>query len=98
MTQALQYVLPTAVQYPKAHRKVRKIDRKTLPRTITPEDMELVTALEAAKSDMAFIHNRFDQTTDETLIDALAFELKAAGLRYKYYHNQIKAKGIVSGG
>jgi len=87
MTQALRYVLP-AVAYPQTRK--RKITR-----SISPEDMELIIGLETVKSELAYIHSRFDQTTDETLIDALTFELKAAGLRYKYYHNQIKAKGIV---
>jgi len=64
---------------------------------LTREDMEIVIALEAVKSDMEFLHNCFDHTTDAILIDSLIYELKAANLKYKYYINLCKEKGIVGG-
>jgi hypothetical protein len=95
MTQSLRFTLPAAI-FPKVKTKIRKINKR-ISRNLSAEDMELIIGLESVKSELAYIHSRFDQTTDETLIDALTFELKAAGLKYKYYHNQIKAKGIVFG-
>jgi hypothetical protein len=64
---------------------------------LTREDMEIVAALEAVKADMEFLHNCFDHTTDEILVDSLVYELKAANLKYQYYLNQCKEKGIVHG-
>jgi hypothetical protein len=101
MSQAMtQYAIQTAPAYPQARKVTAKASRKAqkeLSRALTPEDMELVEALNAVKSDMAYLHNCFDQVTDEVLVDALIFELKAAGLKYKYYHNLLKEKGIVYG-
>ncbi|MCL2605096.1 MAG: DUF2508 family protein [Defluviitaleaceae bacterium] len=97
MTQTLQYALPAAIHTQIFKRKTESKKAKNLSRTLSAEDMELIVGLESVNNELAYIHSRFDQTTDETLIDALTFELKAAGLRHKYYHNQIKAKGIVFG-
>lgn len=96
MTQTLHYALPAAT-YPQTDKKINRKAQKAIARSVSREDMELIKGLETVRSDIANLHSRFDQTTDETLIDALTFELKAAGLKYKYYHNQIKAKGIVYG-
>ena len=64
---------------------------------LTQEDIEIVAALEAVRSDMEFLHNSFDQITDPILVDSLIYELKAANLKYQYYINQCKQKGIVCG-
>jgi hypothetical protein len=66
-------------------------------RPISHEDMELVKNLETTKSELAKLHSRFDQITDEVLVDALIFERKALELKYTYYHKQLKTKGIVYG-
>ncbi|MDR0273518.1 MAG: YaaL family protein [Clostridiales bacterium] len=75
---------------------MKLLARKT--RRLTREDMEIVEALEAVKSDMEFLHNCFDHTTDAILVDSLVYELKAANLKYQYYLNLCKEKGIVHGG
>ena len=64
---------------------------------LSPEDMEIVEALRALKSDMEFLHNCFDHTTDAILIDSLTYEIKAVNLRYEYYLSLCKEKGIVHG-
>jgi hypothetical protein len=64
---------------------------------LTREDMEIVAALEAVKADMEFLHNCFEHTTDAILVDSLVYELKAANLKYQYYLNMCKEKGIVHG-
>ena len=64
---------------------------------LTREDIEIVEALEAVKSDMEFLHNCFDHTTDAVLVDSLIYELKAAHLKYQYYLNLCKEKGIIHG-
>ena len=65
---------------------------------LSQEDIEVVAALEAVKSDMEFLHNCFDHTTDAILIDSLIYELKAANLKYQYFINLCKEKGIVCAG
>jgi len=65
---------------------------------LSQEDIEVVAALEAVKSDMEFLHNCFDHTTDAILIDSLIYELKAANLKYQYYINLCKEKGIICAG
>ena len=77
--------------------KVSKPVNVTKPQKLTSEDMEIVAALEAVRSDMEFLHNCFDQTTDAILVDSLIYELKAANLKYQYYLNICKEKGIVCG-
>ena len=64
---------------------------------LSREDLEIVAALEAIKGDMEFLHNCFDHTTDAILVDSLVYELKAANLKYQYYLNLCKEKGIVHG-
>ena len=77
---------------PKLQKEAR---RKKKSKRLSQEDIEIVAALEAVKSDMEFLHNCFDHTTDATLIDSLTYELKAANLKYQYYINMCKEKGIV---
>ena len=67
------------------------------PKRLSREDMEIVEALEAVKSDMEFLHNCFDHTTDAILVESLVYELKAANLKFQYYLNLCKEKGIVHG-
>jgi len=66
-------------------------------RRLTREDIEIVAALEAVRSDMEFLHNCFDEITEPILVDSLIYELKAANLKYQYYIGQCKEKGIVCG-
>ena len=87
MTHTLAPAMPNSA-------KAKKITGKKLKR-LTREDFEIVAALEAIKSDMEFLHNCFDHTTDAILVDSLVYELKAANLKYQYYLNLCKEKGIV---
>ena len=64
---------------------------------LSDEDMEIVIALEAVQSDMEFLHNCFDRTTDPLLIDSLVYEIKAIQLKHQYYINKCREKGIVYG-
>ena len=80
-----------------------KMNTKSAPqrakaKRLSQEDIEIVAALEAVKSDMEFLHNCFDHTTDAILIDSLIYELKATTLKYQYYIGLCKEKGIVSTG
>jgi hypothetical protein len=72
--------------------------KKQKARRLTREDMEIVAALESLRGDMEFLHNCFDHTTNAILVDSLVYELKATNLKYQYYLNLCKEKGIVHGG
>ena len=89
MTQPVEAVRAQVASKPK--KKTRK------PKRLSPEDIQIVAALEAVRSDMDFLHNCFDQITEPILVDSLIYELKAANLKYQYYINQCKQKGIICG-
>ena len=63
---------------------------------LSAEDMEIVSALNEAADDMAYLHSCFDHVTEEILVDCLIYELKAVSLRHKYFLDLCKSKQIVS--
>ena len=75
----------------------KKEKRPRKSRRLSAEDIQIVAALEAVRSDMDFLHNCFDQITEPILVDSLIYEMKAANLKYQYYISQCKQKGIVCG-
>jgi len=77
---------------PKERKRLGKKSKR-----LSREDIEVVAALEAVRSDIEFLHNCFDQTTEAILVDSLIYELKAANLKYQYYIGLCKEKGIVCG-
>ena len=76
---------------------IPKQDKRKKTKRLSREDIEMVAALEAVRSDMEFLHNCFDETVEPILVDSLIYELKAANLKYQYYIGQCKQKGIVCG-
>jgi len=76
---------------------VPKTEKKRKSKRLSGEDIEVVAALEAVRSDMEFLHNCFDETTEPILVDSLIYELKAANLKYQYYIGLCKQRGIVCG-
>jgi len=69
---------------------------KAKARELSPEDVDILTALNEAVEDMALIHSCFDHVTEEILVDCLIYELKAASLRHKYFLDLCKENEIVS--
>ena len=74
---------------------IAKQEKKRKAMRLTGEDVEIVAALEAVRSDIEFLHNCFDQTSEAIIVDSLIYELKAANLKYQYYINLCKDRGIV---
>ncbi|MCL2187856.1 MAG: YaaL family protein [Defluviitaleaceae bacterium] len=99
MTQLLQYAFPAQLSAPRFRSEKKIVTRKAKikSRALSIEDLELVHALESVKSELSNLHTRLDNTTDETLTDALIYELKAAGLKHTYYLNKMKERDIVFG-
>jgi len=92
----IEYV-PTPPVVPTQAPPIRREHKPKKSKRLSREDIEIVAALEAVRSDMEFLHNCFDHTTEPILVDSLIYELKAANLKYQYYISQCKEKGIVCG-
>ena len=93
MTHAVNYTPSLAARARKENAKPKIFGKRS--KKLSREDFEVVAALEAIKSDMEFLHNCFDHVTDAILVDSLVYELKAANLKYQYYLNLCKERGIV---
>ncbi|WP_250228775.1 DUF2508 family protein [Anaeropeptidivorans aminofermentans] len=63
---------------------------------ITYEDYEIVSALEKLSAELQSLHNCLDNITDPVLIDSYIFEIQAINLRYKFYLERCKEKGIIA--
>ena len=61
---------------------------------ITPEDRELLLALEAVKKNLETVYINFEYATDNALIDSYIYEVKALQLKYEYIIKEIKQRGI----
>jgi len=89
--------IPNASTFIEAQVAPKQAKKSRKSRRLSQEDIEIVAALEAVRSDMEFLHNCFDQITEPILVDSLIYEIKAANLKYQYYISQCKEKGIVCG-
>ena len=63
---------------------------------ISDEDKEIVIALNELNAEIQSLHLCLDSMTNPNLIDAHIYEIKALNMRYKYYLEMCKAKGIVA--
>lgn len=81
--QTQKYIKPKKAKISKAAFKLKN------------EDMEILVMLEKLKRELDFLHNNFDQITDPVLIDSCIFEMKAIHMKYQYYLNECKERGIV---
>jgi hypothetical protein len=76
----------------RTHGKVRV---STKPRALSPEDEQILEAVNTTRRELDQLHNRYDNISDEILIESLIYEIKAAHMKYQYYLNLCKDKGIV---
>jgi hypothetical protein len=72
-----------------------KVKPKKHENELTEEDKQIIESFNAVKNDLDNLHNRYDQTTDLLLLESIIYELKAANLKFMYYHNLCKERGIV---
>ena len=63
---------------------------------ISAEDLIILTTLEQLKRELDIIYSSLDSVTDPVLIDSFIYEMNAVNMRYKFYLQQCKEKGIVS--
>ena len=65
-------------------------------RSLSQEDVDIVTALNTIKHELDYLHNSYNQASEPLLIDSIIYEMKAANMKYMYYLNLCKEKGIIS--
>lgn len=65
---------------------------------INNEDLEILYMLEKIKDDLDNLHNSFDQVTEPVLIDSCIFEIQSLHMKYKYYLQKCKERGLVAHG
>jgi hypothetical protein len=73
----------------------KKIKQKNKTDALSAEDEQIIIAFNTVKGDLDNLHNRYDQTTDPLMLESIIYELKAANLRFMYYLNLCKDRGIV---
>ena len=59
------------------------------------EDLRVLKTLDKIKKELELVHHHFEHATDETLIDVYIYEMKALNLKFKYYHEICKERGLV---
>lgn len=67
---------------------------KKANKSISSEDYEVLMALEKLKNDLEFVHKNLDCVTNPTLIDSYIYEIKSLNMRYQFYLQLCKEKGL----
>lgn len=61
---------------------------------ILEEDREILDILTMLKDDLQYVHHCLDITTDDLLIDSYIYEIQSINMRYQFYMQQCKARGL----
>ena len=86
--QAYDYI---AIEKPR--KRLKPLGKKK--NELSSEDVIILATLEKLKRDLDNIHSSLDSVTDPTLIDSFIYEMSAVNMRYKFYLQQCKDKGII---
>ena len=62
---------------------------------LSEEDAMILETLARIKEDLDAIHKSLDVVTDPVLIDSFIYEMNALNMRYKFYLDMCKSKGII---
>jgi len=65
-------------------------------RALSQEDVMILSTLEKLQADLERIHRSLDAVSDPDLIDSFVYELNAVNMRYKFYLQMCKDKGLVA--
>jgi len=63
---------------------------------LSTQDKELMNHLKSLKVELDTVHTSLDYATDPTLIDSFIFQNMALNMRYKYYLNMCKERGLAA--
>jgi len=67
----------------------------TMPRHPNEEDeQDILSAVRVLSGELEVLNSRFDNETDPRLIDSIIYEMQAVQLRYMYYIDICKERGI----
>ncbi|MCL2171202.1 MAG: YaaL family protein [Defluviitaleaceae bacterium] len=83
------------VPQPSIRAGVRGFFARNKRRPLSDEDRTILATLEDLKADLDLIHRTLDVVTDPILIDSFIYEMNAKNVRYKYFLNLCKEKGLI---
>ena len=62
----------------------------------TEDNGSILSSVESLRSELDFLHNKFNQATEPVLIDSIIYEIQAVQMRYTYYLEICKERGLIS--
>jgi len=72
--------------------------KERLRHSIEEDDLSVRAAIDILRRELEDLHNMFDQVTEPMLVDSIIYEIQSVQLRYMYYLDLCRARGIVSEG
>jgi isoleucyl-tRNA synthetase len=69
---------------------------KSNKKQISEEDKAILQAIDQIKVDLNSIYKSLDFATDPALIDSFIFEMNALNMRYKFYIEECRQRGLIS--
>lgn len=69
---------------------------KIRPMQSHEDDYSVKLSTDTLRRELENLHNRFDQATEPVIIDSLIYEMQAVQMRYMYYLEVCKERGLVS--
>ena len=73
-----------------------KKQRRKTQRQISPDDREVLAALDQLKLDLEYVHRNLDTVTNPVLIDSYIYEIKSLHMKYQFYLRLCKEKGLTA--
>ncbi len=62
---------------------------------LNEEDLTLMEKIKDVRESLECINNVFNNITDHTLIDSCVYEMNSLNMKYSFYLQECKSKGIV---
>lgn len=70
-------------------------EKLAMPKQLNEEDEQsILSAIRVLSGELEVLNSRFDHETDPRLIDSIIYEMQAVQLRYMYYIDICKERGI----
>jgi hypothetical protein len=91
LQQQRRRIMPHAAKERAAKARIAKKSKQ-----LAKEDIFILATLEKLTKDLDNIHRSLDAVTDPDLIDSYIYEMNAVNMRYKFYLQMCKDRGLVS--
>lgn len=72
--------------------------KRQLKDKISDDDFDIIRILHSLKEELDQLHNQLNSVTDPLLIDSFIYETKAIHMKYNYYLNLCKKRGLIASG